>query len=171
MIKLDRIKHRINTTGKRGSVDYATCLIYIDARTAAEELDELFGVLNWNFAWSKEEGEKWAVRGTLSVRNPKLKQWIDRSDVGYPQEGKKYKKSDETQWLKDAVSDALKRCAVLFGVGRFLYDAPFLYTENVVVDGRTGKVRRLSPKGNKEIEEKIKNWYNHDVLKKKDTNF
>lgn len=134
------------------------CLAYIDARTAAEELDKKFGDLNWRFTWRTGSSAMWAVKGQLSVYNSELKEWITRQDVGYPQEGKTNEKADETEWMKDAVSDALKRCAVQFGVGRFLYDAPTLFTYEVKVD-QSGKVYKLTDLGEKEIQGRINTWY------------
>jgi hypothetical protein len=45
--------------------------------------------------------------------------WVTKMDVGGPSDQK-----DEGDRRKAAFSDALKRAAVKFGVGRYLYDLP-----------------------------------------------
>lgn len=158
MIKREDIKYRIGTTSKPGaSKKWATVLVYIDARTAQEELDEKFGSENWQYTWSSTPGHDFAIHGELRVKTEDGT-WISREDVGYPQANKMKKKVDETEVLKDAVSDAQKRCAVQFGIGRFLYDAPNLWTQAVVTDAK-GYVRKLDKLGEQEIEGRIDKWY------------
>jgi hypothetical protein len=171
MIQLKDIKFRVGSTGKneRTGGNYATCLIYIDARTAMDELDSLYGKGFWSFKWEWVQESKWAVKGTLKVHNKELNEWVEYQDVGYPQQSKREGWSKETnsfedmdvsdsEWLKDAVSDALKRCSVQVGIGRELYDAPFLYTEEVKVSAK-GKVYGLNDMGKQMIQGNINKWY------------
>lgn len=93
---------------------------YVDARTVAKHLDEAVGAENWSFDWSvvslSAKNEVALAKGMLTIGG------ITKCDVG---EDSNYSPS------KGAVSDALKRAAVLFGVGRYLYDLP---VESVQVD-------------------------------------
>jgi hypothetical protein len=100
-------------------------LIYITARAVADRLDQVVGPGNWSFTWDaiitdtlpgidpntkvKEMlGQHLrCVRGTLSVYG------VSKQDIG------NYSDIDPD---KGAVSDALKRCGVLWGIGRYLYD-------------------------------------------------
>lgn len=150
MIRLSDIKYRVSRANERG----AQCLVYIDARTAFDELDEKYGVGNWRFTYGKVEGEMWAIHGYLEVRLDK--EWIMHEDVGYPNDFKTTRKPSETQWMKDAVSDAVKRCAVQVGIGRFLYDAPFLFTREVEAHGKKWILTKM---GKKEIQGRINDWY------------
>lgn len=59
------------------------------------------------------------MRCTLLVRFTNGGEWVSRSDVGSPSE-----QPDEGDQAKAAHSDALKRAAVQFGVGRYLYNLP-----------------------------------------------
>jgi hypothetical protein len=157
MIKRNEIQYRVSRTTERGAI----FLIYIDARTCARELDELYGTLLWQFDWRRSQ-EEWAVKGTLSIWNKEIKEWVKYSDVGYPNEAKTYEGGKDFQWLKDAVSDALKRCGVQANVGRELYDAPFLYTEECeFYTDKNGKKRfkKLTEMGKKMIEGSIDKWY------------
>lgn len=90
----------------------ALAVAYIDARDVAERLDEVLG-LGWSFTW-EPDGEN--VRGSLAIALGDLR--VMRADVGEPGDG------DDGRTRKAAVSDALKRCAVQFGVGRYLYRLP-----------------------------------------------
>ncbi len=78
---------------------------YIDARSVLDRLDEAVGPEGWQDTYEvlvAQEGS-FAVRCRLSVLG------VSKEDVG------------EGESLKAAFSDALKRAAVKFGVGRYLY--------------------------------------------------
>ena len=87
----------------------ALAVAYIDARTVAERLDQVVEG-DWSFDW--EQASNGCVKGRLTVCG------IIRCDVGEQGDG------PQGKTLKAAVSDALKRSAVLFGVGRYLYHLP-----------------------------------------------
>ncbi len=83
-------------------------LQHTDVQARLEEVDPA-----WSFEVVHEErsGDTVYIRGRLTLKG------VSRENVG---EG-----SDP----KSAHSDALKRCAMLFGVGRYLYDSPTAWTE------------------------------------------
>lgn len=90
----------------------ALAMAYIDARLIQDRLDEVVGVENW------EDAYKILTDGSVMCRlRVKLgDRWITKCDVGSPSE-----QPDVGDRLKAAFSDALKRAAVKFGVGRYLY--------------------------------------------------
>ena len=88
----------------------ALMVAFIDARTVMERLDAVCPG-GWTFDVKLFPGTPPTARGRLTVLG------LTRSDVGEAGEG-------EAGTLKAAASDALKRCAVHFGVGRYLYDLP-----------------------------------------------
>jgi hypothetical protein len=90
--------------------DSALMVAYVDARWVAERLDEATGG-DWHFEWDYLGADSGSVvvKGRLTVCG------IVREDVG------EHPASDKIDPFKSAVSDALKRTAVLFGVGRELY--------------------------------------------------
>jgi hypothetical protein len=98
------IKHRVGAGGKD--------LTWVDARTVAARLDEVLGISAWDFA-VEPVGETSTVVGILTLRFPDGAV-ARRQDFGYETGG-----SGES--LKEASSDALRRCASLFGVARYLY--------------------------------------------------
>lgn len=109
--------------GERQRVPYAdgtkaTFLAYHDARDVMDRLDEVVGIDGWRDEYTVLTGQAVACR--LSVRNPDDYEWVTKEDVGYPNDPQK----PEPEALKSAYSDALKRVAVKFGVGRYLYSLP-----------------------------------------------
>ena len=88
----------------------AMLVAYVDARTVMERLDEVCPN-EWSFKVKLYPGSALMARGQLTLAG------LTRSDVGESGEG-------EAAGAKAATSDALKRCAVHFGVGRYLYDLP-----------------------------------------------
>lgn len=95
----------------RGSYNgKARALAYIDARSVMRRLDAVVGPGNWHFDFDTLSPDGKLVKGKLTVLG------VTKCDAG---EG-----STEDEPLKSAVSDALKRCAVHFGIGRYLYYLP-----------------------------------------------
>lgn len=90
-------------------------MAYIDARLIQDRLDDVLGVENW------EDAYKILADGSVMCRlRVKLgDRWITKTDVGSPSE-----QPDGGDRLKAAFSDALKRAAVKFGIGRYLYRLP-----------------------------------------------
>ena len=82
---------------------------YITARQVQDRLDSVIGPGNWSTAYRLLDGN--AVECTLTVFG------VSKADVGYPNNPGK----PEEEPLKSAYSDAFKRAAVAWGVGRFLY--------------------------------------------------
>ncbi|GAA5514918.1 hypothetical protein Dcar01_03682 [Deinococcus carri] len=90
----------------------ALLMAYIDARAVMDRLDALCPDL-WAFDVEVVPGAPIpTVKGTLTVLG------VSRSDIGEADT------ASEAGTLKAAASDALKRCAVHFGIGRYLYDLP-----------------------------------------------
>lgn len=87
-------------------------LAYIDARLICDRLDEVLGVANWKDDYNVLHNG--SVQCVLSCRFGS--EWVSKQDVGSMSE-----QPDDGDRLKAAFSDALKRAAVKFGIGRYLY--------------------------------------------------
>lgn len=98
-------------------------LAYIDARDVFNRLDEVVGPANWQSKVSRVNEDK-SVLVTLGVKV--AGEWVEREDCGYPNNPGS---SHEEEPLKAAVSDGVKRAAVQFGIGRFLYDLDAKWVE------------------------------------------
>ncbi len=112
----------------------AMITFYLDARAVQHRLNEVLGVNGWSFTFTELERDQ-GVHGKLTIyilsknaesaisKDDCVLQEVTREDVGYAST------TEKSEWYKDAVSDALKRCAVHFGVGHFLYALPYLWIE------------------------------------------
>lgn len=90
-----------NLNGKK---DKALMLVYVDARDVMDRLDEVCG-LNWQDDYKEVNGR---IVCTITIDG------ISKSDGAGDT-------SFEAE--KGGLSDAFKRCAVKWGIGRYLYDA------------------------------------------------
>lgn len=102
---------------KAQSVKGERCLAvcYVDARLVADRLDDVLGVDGWEDRYTVlADG---SVLCHLTITRDAQK--TTKCDVGSPSE-----QPDPGDRLKAAFSDAFKRAAVKFGIGRYLYRLP-----------------------------------------------
>lgn len=122
------ISWRVGTISKDSSLGQA--LPYIDARDVQARLDTVLGIANWTDAYVEvlSAGKLVSVRCKLSVRLDG--EWITKEDAA--QVDAYNNETSAEMAIKGAYSDALKRAAVKFGVGRYLYSfkAPWVELEN-----------------------------------------
>jgi hypothetical protein len=100
----------MKVTGNR-----ALAAAYIDRRPIQDRLDEVLGVDGWQDAYQCLPDGSVACRLRCRIGG----EWLTKVDVGGPSE-----QPDGGDRLKAAFSDALKRAAVKYGVGRYLYRLP-----------------------------------------------
>jgi len=94
----------------------ALAVAYIDARDVAERLDSVVGPANWAVDHKDVGGQ---MLTGIGLRHPETGEWVWKWDTGLiGREG------DEAMSVKGNLSDGLKRAAVLWGVGRYLYRLP-----------------------------------------------
>lgn len=93
----------------------ALALHYIDSRLVMDRLDEVVGINGWHDSYTVLPNGEVECRLSVKIAG----EWITKSDVGGQSE-----QPDEGDRMKAAYSDALKRAAVKFGIGRFLYRLP-----------------------------------------------
>ncbi len=106
-----RVQGRANEqTGK------AQVVAYVDARAVAARLDAVVGPGGWAFEWQPinvdAKGEVTLAKGTLIVGG------VAKSDAG---------SASNFEASLGAVSHCFKRAAVLWGIGRYLYDVGSAY--------------------------------------------
>lgn len=104
------VKCRVGATSKDKKKGIA--LFYLDSREVQKRLDEVCGMDGWSCKMTPYEK---GVICELSIRMPDGT-WITKSDGG--------EYTEKVTPIKGGCSDALKRAAVLFGVGRYLYYIP-----------------------------------------------
>lgn len=97
--------------GKPGPSGKSQVVAYVDARCVQDRLDAVVGPGAWSFEWQPisldSKGDVSVAKGTLTIRG------VAKSDVGT---------ASNFEASLGAVSHALKRAAVMWGIGRYLYD-------------------------------------------------
>lgn len=106
----EKLKYPIPYKWKIQSVkgDKAQCVAYIDARDVMDLLDRAIGIENWRDSYYRDH-DRLVCKLELRVNG----EWIAKEDVGT-------ESAFESE--KGEYSDAFKRAAVKWGIGRFLYD-------------------------------------------------
>jgi hypothetical protein len=107
----DSIHWRVGSTTKDGSKGMA--LAYIDARDVMNRLDRTVGPHNWSDDYKEVMGR---IVCNLSVRLDG--EWVTKADGAG---------DTDFEGEKGGLSDAFKRAAVKFGIGRYLYDLPAVW--------------------------------------------
>jgi hypothetical protein len=92
----------------------ALAVPYIDARSVADRLDEVVGQENWKDSYSVMTDSTVICKLSLRING----EWITKEDAGVTS-----KKSDD-YGPKGAFSDAFKRAAIKWGIGRYIYRLP-----------------------------------------------
>lgn len=93
----------------------ALAVAYIDARCVMDRLDEVLGPENWQDEYQILDDGCVVCRLSILVSGS----WVTKCDVGAESEQK-----DHGDKRKASFSDAMKRAAVKWGVGRYLYSLP-----------------------------------------------
>jgi hypothetical protein len=131
----NRVSWRVGSTN--GPKTDGMALAYIDARDVMERLDSIFGI-NWQCRYSHAEAKTVCEIG-IKVGD----EWIWRSDGAG---------NSDVEAEKGALSDAFKRAAVRWGVGRYLYDieSPWVKIEQkgrsyVIAKSETARLQKLLP--------------------------
>jgi hypothetical protein len=102
----DDISWRSQSLNQAG--DSALALAYIDARNVMDRLDQICGAHNWQ--------DRYEFHGPRTICYLSIRigeEWITKADGAG---------DSDVEAEKGAISDALKRAAVKWGIGRYLYD-------------------------------------------------
>lgn len=121
----EMVQWRVGSMTKDGTKGMA--LAYIDARAVMERLDAVVGAFGWECTYEMVGP---TTVCTIRIRRPAkdgdggdLHRWVEKAD-GAGQ--------TDVEGEKGALSDAFKRAAVKWGIGRYLYDlpSPWVVVEN-----------------------------------------
>lgn len=117
--KQENLETRILQSGvtKDGKV-WAKLAFYLDARAVQDRLDEACGMGGWKQLVNPLDK---GVLCTLSIKFGD--EWVGKQD------GAEY---TDVEGFKGGISDALKRAAVHFGIGRYLYEIKDTFAEVVM---------------------------------------
>ena len=112
-LRADEIECRVAMVKANG----VSLLLYKDARCDMNILDETVGAMNWQKHYALIDGQLFCE---VSIWDEVKSQWISKQDVGV---------ESNTEAEKGRASDAQKRSAFAWGIGRELYTAPFIWVE------------------------------------------
>lgn len=104
----------------------AVLLLYKTARVDMRILDDVYGSMNWQRHHEVINNNLFC---TISVWDSDKAQWISKQDVGT---------ESNTEAEKGQASDAFKRAGFAWGIGRELYDSPFIW-----ISGKVSKYDRF----------------------------
>ena len=93
----------------------AILLLYKDARVDMKILDSVYGAMNWQRKHTVINGQLFC---SVLIWDESKNQWIEKQDVGT---------ESATEAEKGRASDSFKRACFNVGIGRELYNAPFIY--------------------------------------------
>jgi hypothetical protein len=110
------IECRIGTVGKTGNG--LSLLLYKTARTDCDILDETVGPENWQCRYYEHKGTLFCSIGIYIVRPNGTAEWVWKDNAGSP---------SNMEAQKGEASDAMKRAGFVWGIGRELYTAPFIW--------------------------------------------
>lgn len=114
--------------------DYgAQCVAYVDSRQVQDKLDDVVGTENWQSDYKVVNSNLYAG---VAIRHPETKEWVWKWDCGT---------ESNTEKEKGEASDAFKRAAVKWGIGRFLYNKKLQKVE--VKKHKNGKLYPCDDKG------------------------
>jgi len=128
------LEWRVQSAGKSNGGLWALVVPYITARAIQDRLDEVFGVTGWQFNLREHSGG--GLIGALGIRSDDG-EWIWKEDVGGSLEASGGLSAGDA--AKGEASNALKRCGVDLGIGRYLYrlEATFVNpSDNGVLKGQ-----------------------------------
>lgn len=107
------IEWRLQSCGEKNGKYWGKALAYITSRAVQDRLDEVCGPDGWKTS-IRREGDAYLC--TLSIRvthEDGTTEWVSREDGA---------DSTDIEAVKGGISGAIKRAAVHFGIGRYLYN-------------------------------------------------
>lgn len=112
----EAIDWRVGATN--GEKTKGIALAYIQARPVMDRLDEVVGAENWTDTYTPIQDKNGTV-GFICTLSLKIgSDWIAKTDGA---------DTSDIEAIKGGISDAFKRAAVKWGVGRYLYDLPNIW--------------------------------------------
>jgi hypothetical protein len=108
------IEWRVQTAGEKNGKPWARVLAYVTNRAIMDRLDEVVGPANWQNVY--REGPAGGVICGLSIRVARVDgttEWVTKWDGA---------ENTDIESVKGGLSNAMKRAAVQWGIGRLLYN-------------------------------------------------
>lgn len=113
--KPEDIEWRVQRSGIKNDKGWVQATAYIDNRAVQNRLDDVCGPENW-----KNEFRPGPAGGVVAGISIKIEgEWVTKWDGA---------ENTDVEAVKGGLSDSMKRAAVQWGIGRYLYGVESLYT-------------------------------------------
>jgi len=132
------IEFRVQQSGEKNGKCWAMVLAYVTNRAIMDRLDEVFGVGGWKNEFLPTP----SMDGVMCGISAKIDgEWVTKYDGA---------ENTQVEAVKGGLSSAMKRTAVQFGIGRYLYQLESNFA--TIVEGRVDGSKSAKTKDNK--------WFN-----------
>ena len=114
--KADEIEWRVQSCGKTDSGFWAMVLAYVQNRAIQDRLDEVFGIDGWQNILKELPNSGMSCGISAKINGEWITKWdgADNTDI---------------ETTKGGISNAMKRAAVQWGIGRYLYNLEVVYAD------------------------------------------
>lgn len=112
------IEWRIDQVGMRGKVPWARVLAYVTNRAIMERLDQVCGPQKWSNQFRAGPNGGTICGISIKCGDEWVTKWDGADNTGI-------------EAVKGGLSGAMKRAAVQWGIGRYLYRLPAGFAQNV----------------------------------------
>ena len=126
---------KIQARNKDGTTGLAVA--YVDSRAIQRRLDEILGVFGWKNNYTQWHGSSQLCG--ISIYNADTQEWLTKYDGA---------ENTDIEPIKGGLSDAFKRAAVLWGIGRYIYEMDGVWVDIEAV----GKGSRIKDSEKKKLE-------------------
>lgn len=142
MIKFRNLRsNEVDVRPSEMKEDKVSLLLYQDARCAMNILDDAVGFMNWQKEYYEAKGQLFC---RIGIKDAEAKEWVWKSDTG---------SESKIEADKGLASDAFKRAAVAWGIGRELYTAPKISITLTDKDMLNGKLCQKFKVGKMSVED------------------
>jgi hypothetical protein len=131
----DEVEWRVQRSGIASNGPWAMVLAYVANRAIQNRLDDLFGVFGWRneFKPAPEGG----ILCGISIQDSNG-EWITKWDGA---------EQTVVEAVKGGLSSSMKRAAVQWGIGRYLYDLPVTFAHCSSAKAPAFKNKAKAPDG------------------------
>lgn len=110
------IEWRVQSAGVTNDKAWATVLAYVTNRAIQARLDAIVGAENWQNEYSKAPDD--GVLCGIAIYDEEKDRWITKYDGA---------ENTKVEAVKGGLSSSMKRAAVQWGIGRYLYDVETVF--------------------------------------------
>ncbi|WP_160665104.1 Rad52/Rad22 family DNA repair protein [Pseudarthrobacter sp. ATCC 49987] len=148
--KPEDIEWRVQRSGVKGQSGWVQVIAYIDNRAVQNRLDDVVGPENWRDQFDTSPNGGILCGLSIRVNGEWITKWdgADNSDI---------------EPIKGGLSNAMKRAAVQWGIGRYLYSLEAVYQSVYQSEGENYIQIWKNPK-NKQGDPDVKGYWNPPKL-------